>query len=218
MVIVGSNTAESHPVLATRIKRSHKHRGQRLIVADLRRHEMAQRADIFIRPNPSTDTVWLNAVAKYILDQGWHRKAFVDEWVNGFEEYQQSLAQYTIDFAQERTGISAETLRQIANEVVAADGVCILWAMGVTQHCGGSDTSTSISNLLLLTGNYMRPGAGAYPMRGHNNVQGASDFGSMPDVYPGYQKISDDARYRKRFENCTGRFSCPRTKVSTTTR
>ncbi len=199
VVIVGSNTAESHPVIATRIKRSHKHRGQRLIVADLRRHEMAKRADIFIRPNPSTDAVWINAIAKYILDQGWHRKAFVDQWVNGFEEYKQSLEQYTMDFAQERTGISSETLRQIASEIVDADGVCILWAMGVTQHCGGSDTSTSISNLLLLTGNYMRPGAGAYPMRGHNNVQGASDFGSMPDAYPGYQKISDEA-IRKKFE------------------
>ena len=79
----------------------------------------------------------------------------------------------------------------VANEIAAADGVCILFAMGVTQHCGGSDTATSLSNLLLLTGNYMRPGAGAYPLRGHNNVQGASDFGSMPNVFSGYQKVDD---------------------------
>src|SRR5579872_1271803 len=199
VLIVGSNTAESHPVLATRVKRSHKHRGQRLIVADLRKHEMARRADIFIRPEPSTDAVWLNAIAKYIPDQGWHKQAFVDRWVNGFDEYKRSLEPYTMEFAEKRAGIAAETLKQIAREIAEADGVCILWAMGVTQHCGGSDTSTSISNLLLLTGNYMRSGAGAYPMRGHNNVQGTSDFGSMPNVYSGYQKVEDE-EVRRKFE------------------
>jgi len=86
-----------------------------------------------------------------------------------------------------------------SREIAHAESVCILWAMGVTQHCGGSDTSTAISNLLLLTGNYMRPGCGAYPLRGHNNVQGASDFGSMPHVYSGYQKVEDEP-IRKKFE------------------
>jgi len=89
-------------------------------------------------------------------------------------------------------------VEEVAKQVAAADGVCILWAMGVTQHCGGSDTSTAISNLLLLTGNYMRPGAGAYPLRGHNNVQGASDFGSMPDALPGYQKV-ENPEVREKF-------------------
>jgi formate dehydrogenase major subunit len=203
VIMIGSNTAESHPVIATRIKRSHKFGGQRMIVADLRKHEMAERADIFIRPAPSTDTVWINAVAKYILDQGWHKQEFIDKWVNHFSDYKKSLVPYTLEFAEKRTGIAAETLKQIAREIVAADGVCILWAMGVTQHCGGSDTSTSISNLLLLTGNYMRPGAGAYPMRGHNNVQGTSDFGSMPNVYSGYQDVEDPA-IRAKFEAAWG--------------
>jgi formate dehydrogenase major subunit len=199
VVIVGSNTCESHPVLATRIKRSHKHRGQRVIVSDLRRHEMAQRADIFIRPEPSTDAVWINAVARYILDQGWHKAEFVNKWVNGFEDYKKSLDAYTLEFAVRRTRIPVETIKQVAREIAHADTVCILWAMGVTQHCGGSDTSTSISNLLLLTGNYMRPGTGAYPLRGHNNVQGASDFGSMPNSYSGYQKVADE-EVRSKFE------------------
>ena len=199
IIIIGSNTAENHPVLATRLKRSHKFRGQRHIVADLRRHEMAERADMFIRPNPSTDEVWLNAVAKHILDQGRHRQDFIDKWVHGFEDYKKSLEPFTLEFAEKRTGIPAETLRQVGDEIVKADGVCIVWAMGVTQHCGGSDTSTAISNLLLLTGNYMRPGAGGYPMRGHNNVQGTSDFGSMPNVYSGYQQVEDD-EIRAKFE------------------
>ncbi len=199
VIIIGSNTAESHPVLATRVKRSHKHRGQRLIVADIRKHEMARRADLFIRPNPSTDAVWINAVAKYIYDQGWHKADFISKWVNAFEDYKTSLQQYTLEFSERVTGLSSETIKKIATEIHQADGVCILWAMGVTQHCGGSDTSTAISNLLLLTGNYMRPAAGSYPLRGHNNVQGASDFGSMPNTFPGYQPVEDE-EIRKKFE------------------
>jgi formate dehydrogenase major subunit len=160
---------------------------------------MAERADIFFRPKPSTDAVWLNAIAKYVLDQGWHKQEFVAQWVNGFEEYKKSLEPYTLEFAERTTGLSIELLQRVAKEIAESDSVCILWAMGVTQHCGGSDTSTSISNLLLLTGNYMRPGTGAYPLRGHNNVQGASDFGSMPDSYPGYQKVAEEEN-RKKFE------------------
>ncbi|WP_263381870.1 formate dehydrogenase subunit alpha [Granulicella arctica] len=199
VLIVGANPAENHPVLATRVKRSHKFRGQRLIVADLRRHEMAERADLFIRPNPSTDAVWLSAVTKYILDNNLHHKDFITKWVNHFEEYKTSLEPYTLAYAEQVTGIPAAQLITVANEIAAADGTCILFAMGVTQHCGGSETATAISNLLLMTGNYMRPGAGAYPLRGHNNVQGASDFGSMPNVYSGYQKV-DDEEVRAKFE------------------
>jgi formate dehydrogenase major subunit len=199
VLIVGANPAENHPVLATRIKRSHKHRGQRLIVADLRKHEMAERADLFLRPNPSTDAVWLSAVAKYILDQNLHQPSFIEKWVNNFDTYAKSLEPYTLAHAEKVTGIPAAQLITVANEIAAADGTCILFAMGVTQHCGGSETATALSNLLLLTGNYMRPGAGAYPLRGHNNVQGASDLGSMPNVYSGYQKVSDEA-VRAKFE------------------
>jgi len=199
VLIVGSNTAESHPVLATRVKRSHKLRGQRLIVADLRKHEMAERADLFVRPNPSTDPVWINAVAKYLLDNGLAKLDFVHQWVNNFDAYKESLANFTLDYAERITNIPAADIETIALEIAKADGTCILWAMGVTQHCGGSDTSTAISNLLLLSGNYMREGAGAYPLRGHNNVQGASDFGSMPNLFPGYQPVSD-ATVRSKFE------------------
>src|SRR5213080_4668821 len=85
VLIVGSNTAESHPVLATRVKSSHKLRGQKLIVADLREHEMARRADLFIRPRPGTDLVWLSAIARYILDEGLAKKEFLDKWVNGID-------------------------------------------------------------------------------------------------------------------------------------
>jgi len=200
VVIIGSNTAESHPVLATRVKRAHKLHGQKLIVCDLRKHEMARRADIFMQPRPSTDLVWLSAVARYIIDHDLHDKEFIREWVNHFEEYKQSLDPYTMEYAERVTGIPANTLETVARMIAEAERVCMLWAMGITQHCEGSDASTAISNLLLITGNYKRPGTGAYPLRGHNNVQGASDFGSMPQYFPGYQKVSDDVA-RGTYEN-----------------
>jgi formate dehydrogenase major subunit len=199
VLIIGSNTAESHPVLATRVKRAHKLRGQKLIVADLREHEMACRADLFLHPKPGTDLAWLSALSKFILDNGLAKKDFLDKWVNGLDEYKKSLEPFTMQFATEKTGLSMDALTKVARMVAEAERVCILWAMGVTQHCMGSDTSTAISNLLLVTGNYMRPGTGAYPLRGHNNVQGASDHGAMPNFLPGYQPV-DDPDVRARFE------------------
>ncbi|KMY53294.1 oxidoreductase [Bacillus sp. FJAT-27231] len=200
VLIVGSNTSESHPVLATRVKRSHKLKGQKLIVADLREHEMAERSDLFIQPKAGTDLVWLSAVTKYIIDKGWTDKEFIRKRVNGFKEYVESLKPYTMEYAEKITGVPKRQIIEIAKAVHEASSTCILWAMGVTQHLGGSDTSTAISNLLLITGNYGKPGAGSYPLRGHNNVQGASDFGSMPDRFPGYEKVEDDdvrAKYEK---------------------
>jgi formate dehydrogenase major subunit len=198
VLIVGSNTAESHPVLATRVKRAHKLHGQKLIVSDLRENEMARRADLHLRVRPSTDIVWLCAVTRYILDEGLAHSEFLDRWVNGLAEYRQSLEPFTLGFASETCNLPVEALKRAALMIADAKSVCVLWAMGVTQHSNGSDTSTAISNLLLITGNYMRPGTGAYPLRGHNNVQGASDHGAMPNMMSGYQK-ADDPEVRERF-------------------
>jgi formate dehydrogenase major subunit len=203
VIVIGSNTSESHPVLATRVKRSQKLNGQKLIVADLRKHEMADRADLFVHPRAGTDLVWLSAVTKYILDQGWEDKEFLDKQVNGLEEFKQNLEKFTLEYAEKSTGLSQEELIKIAETIHLSKSVCILWAMGVTQHTGGSDTSTAISNLLLVTGNYGRPGVGSYPLRGHNNVQGASDFGSMPDRLPSYEKVSDE-KVRAKYEKVWG--------------
>ena len=181
VMVVGANPSESHPVLATRVKRAHKLHGQKLIVSDLRKNELADRADLYIHPKPGTDLVWLSAVTKYILDQGWEDEAFLQKRVNQVEEYKQSLEKFTLDYAEKVTGISKDTLIQVAEMIHESNGTCILWAMGVTQHLGGTDTSTAIANLLLVTGNFGKPAAGAYPLRGHNNVQGASDFGTMPN-------------------------------------
>lgn len=203
VITIGSNTAESHPVLATRVKRAHKQRGQKLVVVDLRAHEMARRADLLLRPTPGTDLVWLSAITKYLLDHGLADAYFLAERVTGLADYRASLEPFTLAFAEQVTGINADNLRKLAHMIAEANGVCVLWAMGITQHCDGSDASTAISNLLLVTGNYGRPGAGAYPLRGHNNVQGASDFGAMPNYFPGYEHIEDDA-VRARYEAAWG--------------
>ncbi|WP_081424471.1 formate dehydrogenase subunit alpha [Deinococcus soli (ex Cha et al. 2016)] len=191
VITVGSNTAESHPVLATRVKRAQKLGHTRVIVFDIREHELARRADEFHRPNPGTDFVWLAAVSKFILDNGLEDRDFLRERVNGLDEFRASIEEYTLERAERETGLSAATLEALARRIASEDRVCILWAMGVTQQCGGTDTSAAISNLLLITGNYGRLGTGAYPLRGHNNVQGASDMGAQPDAVSGYQKIDD---------------------------
>ncbi|WML60364.1 formate dehydrogenase subunit alpha [Neobacillus sp. PS2-9] len=203
IIIVGANPAESHPVLATRIKRAHKLHGQKLIVADLRENELAQRANLHIHPKPSTDLIWISAVTKYILDQKWEDTEFLKHRVSGLEKYIESLEKFTLEYAEEKTGLSQETLIQIAEMIHDSNSACILWAMGVTQHKGATDTSTAISNLLLITGNYGRPGTGAYPLRGHNNVQGACDFGTMPTWMPGYEPVQDP-NVREKYEKAWG--------------
>ncbi|MVW70070.1 formate dehydrogenase subunit alpha [Bordetella sp. 15P40C-2] len=193
VVLVGSNLAENHPVIASRVKAAKKQRGQKLIVVDPRKHEMAERADIFMRPKISTDTIWASAFSRYMFEHGYADEAFLQTRVNGVEEYRRSLAPFTMEYAAEMTDIPLATLIEAAEMIGQAKSVCLLWAMGITQHSHGADTSTALSNLLLVTGNYGRPGTGGYPMRGHNNVQGASDFGCLKNVYPGYEKVTDEA-------------------------
>ena len=179
VIIVGCNPTEGHPVLATRIKRAHKLHGQKLIVADLRKTEMAERSDVFISPKQGTDQVWLMAVTKYMIDQGWHDQQFIDENVNFFEDFKESLTEYTLEYAEEMTGISKETLIQMAEMIRDADGTCILWGMGVTQNTGGSILPLRFQTYFLLQV-IIVVRAGAYPLRGHNNVQGACDMGTLP--------------------------------------
>ncbi len=199
VMTIGSNTAEAHPVFAGRIKQGQKLRGHKLLVVDPRRHELADRADLYLAPRSGTDLVLLNAVARYIIDQGWEAREFIATRTDGFEKFRDALAPYTLAFAEQVTGIPPADLVRMAEMFHAAKSACALWAMGITQHQNGSDTSTAICNLLLVTGNFGRPGTGGYPLRGHCNVQGVSDFGCLPPYLPGYQKV-DDPAVRARFE------------------
>ncbi|MCL5116767.1 MAG: formate dehydrogenase subunit alpha [Firmicutes bacterium] len=203
VIAIGSNTAESHPVFATRVKRAHKLRGQKLVVIDVRRHEMAERADLFIHPQSGSDPYLLAGVQKYLVDQGWIDRTFLSQHATGVEEYLAFLEPYTLDRVEALTGVDPETIKQLAQMIHEAPKVAILWAMGITQQRQGSQGSLAIANLLVLTGNIGRPGTGGYPLRGHNNVQGASDFGSKPVYLPGYQDI-EDAEARARCEAVWG--------------
>lgn len=203
VVLVGCAPAEGHPVLATRIKRAQKLHGQKLITVDVRRHEMGDRADLFVRPKQGTDYVWLSAITKYIIDQGWHDVKFITEHVNYYDEFLDTIEPYSLEEAEKITGIAVETLIQMARMIRDADGTVICWGMGVTQNIAGSHTSVAIANLLLATGNMMRPNAGAYPLRGHNNVQGAADMGTMPNIFPGYQSVTN-IEIREKFEKAYG--------------
>ncbi len=199
----GSNTAESHPVWATRVKRAHKLHGTKLVVVDIRKHEMAERADIWVKPHPGTDGIWILGLSKYLVDQGWIDHQFLNERVDNVDEYIQSLAPYTLEATEKLTTIPQNTTRQVAEMIHQSHALSILWAMGITQQQTGSEASLAISNLLLLTGNFGRPGTGGYPLRGHNNVQGASDFGAKPSYLPGYQDLSDPEA-RERFKRVWG--------------
>ncbi|WP_447554998.1 formate dehydrogenase subunit alpha [Vreelandella sp. EE22] len=200
VVLVGSNTAENHPVIASRIKAAQKLRGQKLVVFDPRKHEMAERANLYLRPTLSTDLIWASALSRYMFDNGLADEAFLASHVNKVDEYRASLEPFTLEFAEEKTGIPKAQLIEAAELIGRAKSVSLLWAMGITQHSHGADTSTALSNLLLVTGNYGKPGTGGYPMRGHNNVQGASDFGCLREMYPGYESVTDEkarARWAK---------------------
>lgn len=203
VILVGCAPAEGHPVLASRIKRAQKLHGQKMITVDVRRHEMGDRADLFVRPKQGTDYVWLSAVTKYMIDQEWHDLDFIKEHVNQYDEFLKMMEPYTLEEAESVTGINKETIIQIAEMIRDADGTAICWGMGVTQNIAGSHTSVAIANLLLATGNMMRPNAGAFPLRGHNNVQGAADMGTMPNIFPGYQPVTDD-QIRAKFEQAYG--------------
>ncbi|QQZ08302.1 formate dehydrogenase subunit alpha [Heyndrickxia vini] len=203
VITVGANPTEGHPVLATRVKRAKKLRGQKLIVSDLRKHELAERSDLFLHPKQGTDFVWITAVAKYMIDQGWHNEDFIKARVSNFKEYMSVLKKYTLDYAVEVTGLPKEQLIKTAQMIHEADGTCILWGMGVTQNIAGSHTSGAIANLLLVSGNFGRNGAGAFPLRGHNNVQGSCDMGTLPQWLAGNQRLTDDTA-RANFEKAYG--------------
>src|SRR4029077_18313581 len=121
VIIIGSNTAENHPVIATRVKRSHKLRGQKLIVSDLREHEMAKRADVLLRPKPGTDLVWLSAVSRYLLEKGLAKIEFLKQWVNGLEQFKQSLEPFTMELAAHVCGVPADTLEKVAHMIAEAE-------------------------------------------------------------------------------------------------
>lgn len=197
ILITGSNTSENHPVLSSFVKRAVKFRGAKLIVIDPRRIKMTEFAQHWLRPNLGTDVAWINGMMHVILKEKMQATDFIQNRTEGFEALQERLEKYTPEFVEGITGIPAESLIAAAKLFAGAKAGSILYCMGITQHISGTDNVKSLANLAMLTGNLGIAGAGVNPLRGQNNVQGACDMGGLPNVYTGYQPVSDLAVAKK---------------------
>jgi formate dehydrogenase major subunit len=197
MLVIGSNTTESHPVLSLQMKAGVRKKGAKLILIDPRKIELAQFATLHLRHSPGTDVALVNALANVILKEGLHDQEFIKNRTEGFEAFRDFVRDWTPERAALITGVPAEEIVQAARLYGEAESAAIFWAMGITQHTTGTDNVKSLANLALLTGNFGRPGTGTNPLRGQNNVQGACDLGGLPNVFPGYQSVADESVRQK---------------------
>ena len=200
--IAGANTTETHPVFGAAIKRAHQ-RGAKLIVADPRRIELARRADIHLQMLPGTDVALFGGMLAHILAQGLEDKAFIASRTRDFEAVRAAVAPYTPEKVQAITGVPAGLIKRAAEMYAKGPRTSTLWAMGLTQHLNGHDMVASLLNLILATGMIGRWGAAMLPVRGQNNVQGSSDMGAIPFVYPDYQPVGD-LKVRQKFADVWG--------------
>ena len=190
--IAGANTTESHPVFGAAIKRAHK-RGVTLIVADPRRTELAARADIHLQMQPGTDVALYSGMLHHIVASGLEDRAFIAARTHGFDAVREAVQPYDPDTAAKICGVPADLIRRAAEIYARGPNTSTLWAMGLTQHATGTDIVASLLNLLLACGMIGRWGAAMVPIRGQNNVQGASDMGAIPFAYTDYRSVQDPA-------------------------
>ena len=192
LVIIGSDANANHPVAASRMRRAVNERGAKLIVINPRRIEMCDFAELWLRPRPGTDVALLNAMAKVILDEGLTDWDFVNGRTEGFEEWRQIVDKYTLEYAEQITGVAAADIAAAARIYARPpfSGSCLIWGMGITQHTMGTANAHGLLNLSFVAGQLGKPGAGISPLRGQNNVQGCGDAGCLPNAFPGYQVIA----------------------------
>ncbi len=202
-LIIGSNTTEDHPVLGMRIRQAIKRRGAKLIVCDPRSIPITDFATLAIRQKPGTDIALLNGIMHVLIAEGLYDKAFVEERTEGFEDLKAKVLQYPPERAAAICGITPEEIIEAAHLLAENRPGALLYSMGITQHTTGHQNVLSTANLQMLLGNMGTPGGGVNPLRGQVNVQGACDMGALVNVYPGYQKVTDEAA-RKRFEDAWG--------------
>lgn len=208
--VIGSNTTEAHPVIGMMIKRSVDEKGAKLIVADPRKIELTNFAYQWLRHRPGTDIALLNGIAHVIYEKGLWNREFVERNTENFEEYIETIKKYDPESVSKICGITVEDLYKAAETIGTQKNVSFVYAMGITQHKRGSDTVKAVSNLALLTGNIGKERSGVNPLRGQNNVQGACDMGCLPNVLPGYQKVTNKD-VRNLFEVVWGINSLPDT-------
>jgi formate dehydrogenase major subunit len=196
--LIGANPTVNHPVGATWIKNAVK-RGAKLIIADPRRTELARHATHVLQFKPDTDVAMLNAMLNVIVTEDLVDKAFVKERTANYEALRENVEKFTPEAMAPICGIPAETLREVARLYATSKASIILWGMGISQHVHGTDNARCLIALTMVTGQIGKPGSGLHPLRGQNNVQGASDSGLIPMVYPDYQRV-DNPEAQARFE------------------
>ncbi len=191
-LVTGSNTTENHPIVAIQMKQAVEKYGARLIVVDPRRIELVNYATIWLPEKPGSDVAVFSAMAHVILKEKLYNQQFIQERTEAFEAFAASMEKFTPEYAETISGVSRELIVQAARLYGSAKNAAIYWALGIPEHAHGTANALSLINLALLTGQIGRKGTGLNPLRGQNNVQGASDAGAMPWHYPGYQRVDTE--------------------------
>ena len=200
--VIGSNFAENHVLVARWVLRA-KEKGAKVIVADPRLTPTAWLADTFLPLRPGSDVALLNGMMRVIIEEGLTDRAFIVQRTSGYDELVKVVQDYTLDYVANITGVPPALIVEAARAYAKAPSAAIVYCMGITQHTSGSDNVAACANLALICGQVGRPGAGLWPLRGQNNVQGACDMGALAEFYPGYQRAADPA-VRERFARAWG--------------
>lgn len=196
--VIGSNTFEQHPLIGRRLVLARKN-GAKIIYADPRYTPTARQADLHLPMYSGTDVALLNGLMHHIIENGWEDRDFIESRTRGFDSLKEIVMRddYDLKNVSKITGTPESNLKTAAEWIAKSKPSAIIFSMGITQHTVGVDNVKSVANLAMLTGNIGKPGSGVNPLRGQNNVQGASDMGGLPNVYSGYQRVTDeDARSR----------------------
>jgi formate dehydrogenase alpha subunit len=196
-LITGSNTAETHPIIAIQMKAAVEKYGAKLIIVDPRRVEMVNYATLWLPEKPGTDVPVFSAMAHVIIQEKLYNQEFIQQRTEGFDEFVKSVEKFTPEYAEAISGVDRNLIIQAARMYANADNAAIYWALGIPESSHGTDNAMSLIHLALLTGHIGRRGTGLNPLRGQNNVQGASDSGAMPWHYPGYMDVDDPANAEK---------------------
>ena len=202
IIAIGARPTENHPVAATFIKNAKKE-GKTLIVIDPRGQGLSRHADFNLQFKPGTDVALLNAIMHTIVEEGLTNAEYIQTYTEGYAELKARIEAFSPDRMADVCGVDAEAIRAVARAYAKAERAIIFWGMGISQHVHGTDNARCLIALAMLTGHVGRPGTGLHPLRGQNNVQGASDVGLIPMVYPDYQSVEDD-EIRERFEEFWG--------------
>ncbi len=202
IIVIGARPNDNHPVAATFMKNAAMS-GSKLIVIEPYSSELYLHAHEFLQLRPGTDVLLLNGMMHTIISEGLYDQTFIDAHTDGFEALRETVQAYSPEQVSPLCGIAASTIRETARLYATAQSAIIFWGMGISQHVHGTDNARCLISLALMTGQIGRPGTGLHPLRGQNNVQGASDMGLIPMVYPDYQSVQDP-NTRRRFEEFWG--------------